>query len=253
MSGYGSLFAKIYNKNFIHFANRVAPELLKFYEQTTVAEENKNVLDLCCGTGQLASHFLERGYFVVGIDLSADMLALAKLNNQKYIREKKAKFVQADATNFALQERFGLVVSTFDALNHLENEAALKHCFLSVFSVLQEKGYFIFDLNTRLGLLQRWNGIQVIDRPDLMLINRSIVDLEKKKAYVRISGFLQNDEGAYQRFEEYLFNTIFELTLVKHLLLEIGWQEVSFVRQWDLFTVVSNPESEDRIFIIAKK
>ena len=65
---------------------------------------------------------------------------------------------KGDASDFTLGERFGLVVSTFDSLNHLENESALRKCFQCAHAV--SNGYFIFDLNTRNGL-RRWNNIQV--------------------------------------------------------------------------------------------
>ena len=39
------------------------------------------------------------------------------------------KLLVGDASNFVLDERFGLVVSTYDSLNHLEDEFALQKCF----------------------------------------------------------------------------------------------------------------------------
>ncbi|NIN99288.1 MAG: methyltransferase domain-containing protein, partial [Anaerolineae bacterium] len=93
-------------------------------------------LDVCCGTGQLAIYFLERGYKVVGIDLSENMLRYAQESAAQYIGRGQARFLQADAADFTLDERFGLVVSTFDSLNHLPDENALRSCFQSVYAVL---------------------------------------------------------------------------------------------------------------------
>ena len=83
MQAYGRVFARVYNMKWGGFANRVAPLILDFYQNTTIGQENKSVLDLCCGTGQLAVHFLDRGYRVTGIDSSENMLYYAR---ESYLR-----------------------------------------------------------------------------------------------------------------------------------------------------------------------
>jgi SAM-dependent methyltransferase len=221
-----------------------------FYAATPASQENRSILDLCCGTGQLAVHFLEKGYRVVGIDLSEHMLAYARENARPYVESGQAKFVQADASDFVLDERFGLVVSTFDALNHLEDEQALRSCFQSVRAVCD--GYFIFDLNTRLGL-KRWNNIQVDDSSeDSLVITRGIYDGQSSRAWTKITGFFRGPDGYYQRFEEIAFNSMFEMVQVEKALQETGWQETYFARVGDLKTPLSEPEKEGRVFIVAR-
>ena len=78
---YTAAFAKIYNQRWIRFAQQAAPLIREFYGSLPVSRNHRTLLDLCCGTGQLASHFLENGYVVSGIDLSSDMLAWARENN----------------------------------------------------------------------------------------------------------------------------------------------------------------------------
>jgi predicted TPR repeat methyltransferase len=95
---------------------------------------------------------LERGYRVSGLDLSEAMLDHARTNASMFVQAGQAHFVQADASAFTLDERFGLVVSTYDALNHLASLEALQRCFASVYAVTQDGGTFVFDLNTRVGL-----------------------------------------------------------------------------------------------------
>ena len=87
---------------------------------------------------------------------------------------------RADAADFTLTDRFGLVVSTYDALNHLPDFAALAGCFRSVFRVLEDGGMFIFDLNTLRGL-RRWTAMTVNDTPEMMLVVRSLFDEQQQK------------------------------------------------------------------------
>ena len=179
------------------------------------------------------------------------MLHYAMENTRQYIESGQAKFIQGNASDFKLDGHFGLVVSTFDALNHLENEQALKRCFECVYKV--SEGFFIFDLNTRNGL-KRWNSIQVDENnEDALIITRGIYDGKSDKAWTRITGFIQAPDGLYERFEETAFNSVFEMARVKSALLDVGWKNVYFAQIQDLKTPIIEPEKEGRVFIIASK
>lgn len=247
---YGPAFARVYNLRWSGFAQQVAPRLLAFYAQRPISRTNQPILDLCCGTGQLARHFLEHGYRVTGLDLSEAMLAYARENTAPFVESGQARFVQGDAANFSLDDHFGLVVSTYDALNHLESLASLRRCFHCVFSVLAPEGVFIFDLNTRLGL-KRWNSVNVDESDEALIITRGIYDGVSDKAFTRISGCVRVDGGLYERFEETAFNSVFELAAVKTALLETGWRTVHFTRTQDLATPIDDPEGEGRVFVVA--
>ena len=249
MQAYGKVFARVYDAKWSGFARQVAPLLLDFYAATAIGRQNKTVLDLCCGTGHLALYFLERGYRVVGIDLSEHMLYFAQEKARRYIESGEARFVQSDASDFVLEERFGLVVSTYDSLNHLEDERRLRQCFQCVRAV--SKGFFIFDLNTRNGL-RRWNGIQVDESSeDALIVNRGIYDEQGDKAWTRISGFYRMPNGLYERFEETVFNTVFAMEMVRQTLFDVGWRNVHFARIQDLNTPLLEPEKEGRVFVVA--
>jgi len=207
---------------------------------------------VCCGTGQLAQHFLEQGYRVTGIDLSPSMLHYARQNNAPYVEAGQARFLQADAADFALDEQFGVAVSTFDALNHLPDSEALRGCFASVFPLLLPDGLFIFDLNTRAGLT-RWNRINVRDMPDHLIIDRGIYDEESDRAWVKITGFIRTEGGLYERFEETAYNTAYDLDWVRDELLRGGWHSVYFARVDDLGMPIPDPEALNRAFVIARK
>jgi len=252
MQAYGPTFARIYNLRWTAFVQDVAPHILSYYERAPVAQANKSLLDVCCGTGQLAVYFLERGYRVTGLDLSEHMLHYARENAAPYVESGQARFVHADASDFSLDEQFGLVVSTFDALNHLESEQALRKCFQCVFAVLVPDGHFIFDLNTRASLM-RWNNMSVNDDEQITIITRGIYDGQSDRATTRITGFIRNPDGFYERFEETAFNTVFDLQQVRDALLETGWRHVHFARPQDLAAPMDEPEREKRAFIVARK
>jgi SAM-dependent methyltransferase len=252
MQAYSRTFARIYNKRWTFFAHRVAPLIADFYGSTPIGQRDQSLLDLCCGTGQLALYFLENGYHVTGIDLSEYVLIYARENASAYVEDGRARFIQADAADFSVDDHFGLVVSTFDALNHLDGQGALEKCFQSVFAALVPGGFFIFDLNTRAGLM-RWNNINMDEGEESVIITRGIYDGESDRAYTRVSGFIHKANGLYERFDETVFNYVFDMAWVREALLRAGWRDVYCARIDDLATPIPDPEKEARVFFVANK
>lgn len=252
MHGYTTSFANVYNKKWAGFATRLAPSLLALYQGMPVSAQNRVVLDVCCGTGQLAAYLLAQGYQVIGIDASEGMLRHATANNIACVQTGQARFVQADAASFTLDARVGLAVSTFDALNHLQDEQALHACFACVNAVLIPGGAFVFDLNTRAGL-RLWSNISVEDTPDAMIVNRGFYDEVANRAAAHITGFVCSENGSYERFEELAYETAFDLGDVKSALLHAGWKDVYFACGDSLTVPLSDPESEGRVFVVATK
>lgn len=250
MQAYGRVFSNVYNKRWSSFSKQVAPGILDFYSRTSSGKNMNSVLDLGCGTGQLALYFLENGYQVVGIDSSEHMLRYANENTQEYVDSGRARFMLGNIADFQFDEKFGLVVSTYDTLNHLRDVKELIRCMNCVLAVCD--GCFIFDLNTRAGLT-RWNNIHVDDSDEMLVITRGIYDCQGDRAWTRISGFVKKEDGAYQRFDEIAYNTVYDLQNVKEIMVQSGWPKVYFAQAQDLSTPIDEPEKEGRVFTVAFK
>ena len=110
------------------------------------------ILDLCCGTGQLAADLVKRGFRVTGVDGSSEMLRFAEEN------APDAEFVLGDARTFDLPPTFDGAVSQFGSLNHVSDLQELRSVFERVHRSLLAGGRFLFDLNTEEGFVARWNG-----------------------------------------------------------------------------------------------
>ncbi|WP_118135830.1 class I SAM-dependent methyltransferase [Oceanicella sp. SM1341] len=110
------------------------------------------VLDLCCGTGQVMGLLAARGCKVTGLDGSADMLAHAREN------APGASLVQGDALSFDLGRRFDAVVCTSASLNHMPGLDALSQVFARVAAHLDEDGVFVFDVNHPAQMRRYWRG-----------------------------------------------------------------------------------------------
>ncbi len=249
---YGESFARIYNLRWTYFATSIAPAIHSFYQTLPIASVNTRMLDVACGTGQLAAWFLEKGYTCTGLDLSPHMLALAEKNSAAAVREGRADFVRADASRFSLERGYGLVVSTFDALNHLPDRARLSSCFASVFKALSPGGCFIFDLNTEKGL-KLWNSMSVEETEELFILNRGIYAEGMGRAYMRITGFSRGENGSYGKFEQTAYNTVFSMSGVLDDLSDVGFRDSYPAAIKNLASPVRAPEELTRVFFVARR
>ena len=81
-----------------------------------------NVLDVACGTGDMCVELLKRGCTVTGVDLSEEMLAIAKVKGER----SKVKVEVADAENLPFEEEsFDGVTCAFGVRNFVHLEKGL--------------------------------------------------------------------------------------------------------------------------------
>jgi SAM-dependent methyltransferase len=110
------------------------------------------LLDLCCGTGNLACRLSHCGYRVTGIDNSSAVLERAR---QKL---PEAEFIEADARWLSVSRTFDAAFCTFNALAHFASAQELRAVFSRVHSSIDTAGFFFFDLNTEEAYRERWRG-----------------------------------------------------------------------------------------------
>ncbi|NQV00047.1 MAG: methyltransferase domain-containing protein [Parcubacteria group bacterium] len=99
---------------------------------------DKKILDICTGTGDLAIEFAKQGNEVIGIDLSEEMIEIATKKN----KFENLKFKVEDATKLSFEnESFDVVTSSF-GLHEMPKEIMLK-TLDEVKRVLKINGQFI--------------------------------------------------------------------------------------------------------------
>ena len=95
-------------------------------------------LDVACGTGRHLS-FLRRHYSVTGIDVSREMLRVARR------RLPGVRLVLADMRDFRLDETFDVVSCLYSAIGHLETERDLEATFVNFAHHLKPGGIAIVE------------------------------------------------------------------------------------------------------------
>ncbi len=104
----------------------------------------RSVLDLGCGSGNMTFPLDARGYEMIGVDISTEMLAAA----QGKTGAEHILWLCQDMREFELYGTVEGVVCTLDGINHLTRPSDVKACFRLVHNYLVPDGIFIFDVNT---------------------------------------------------------------------------------------------------------
>jgi len=238
-------FAWLYNQEWGTFGERIFPAL-KIIAGDKIPDRAK-ILDLCCGTGQLARVLTEKGYRVTGIDGSEEMLRYATDN------APDAEFIPKDARNFRLPPVYNAVFSTFDSLNHVMTFDELQAVFKNVNECLVNGGIFIFDLNTEKAFETQWKLFKDIkEKPDYFYTVRGDYDKENKTGQFHCTVFQPKGKN-WKRSDIVLHQTWYPCEDVKSALEKAGFSGIrahSFNQQRELVEVT---EDTNRAFFLAEK
>ncbi len=102
----------------------------------------KSVLDLTCGTGSQVFWLLDRGFQVVGSDISRGMLGIAK--KKAKLAKKSVKLLHGDMRTQKVGQ-FDAVITIFNAIGHLTKKDFAK-TMRNVHANLNVGGIYIFDI-----------------------------------------------------------------------------------------------------------
>ena len=104
------------------------------------------LLDLACGTGTLSLMLARRGWDVIGVDASEEMLSQAQ--EKKMNTGADVIFLCQRMEALDLFGTIDAAVCTLDSFNHLESDAAFREALRRVALFMNDGGVFIFDVNT---------------------------------------------------------------------------------------------------------
>ncbi len=104
------------------------------------------LLDLACGTGSVSVRMAQKGYEVIGVDLSPEMLSEAQ--NKAYSAGQNILFLCQDMTALDLYGTVDAAVCTLDGLCHLPDEESVQAALRKVSLFMNPGGVFLFDVNS---------------------------------------------------------------------------------------------------------
>lgn len=209
-----------------------------------------SLLDLGCGTGELSIRFAQKGFDVTGVDLSADMLAVARAKAEE--QSLSIPFYEQDMAKLEGLGLFDVIGIFCDSLNYLQSEEMVIHTFAKAFQHLEEGGILFFDVHSIFKLNEVFIGRTfTYNDDDLVYIWDSFPGEVPNSVEHELSFFvLDKPSGKYDRFDELHEQRTFPIEQYTIWLKEAGFEIVEITA--DFTERPPGPQSE-RIFFMAKK
>ena len=211
---------------------------------------SKSICDLGCGTGKYSICLESNGYSVLGIDLSEEMIRIAKNNEHENLR-----FLEGNIISFSLQEKFDVIIAMFDVVSYINSNDDFLRMLYSVREHLNEEGLFIFDFWYGPGVLTNLPETRYKEfENDNILIKRisrpkveyslNIVDVEfelfvfdKKKKFIEHINEIHKMRYFFKNELEYLIKTVFPNSVIEYTNWEKNpenetpWHMISIIKQ----------------------
>jgi ubiquinone/menaquinone biosynthesis C-methylase UbiE len=247
-------FASVYDK----FMDETPYE--KWYENivSKLGEYNINdglILELGCGTGSMTELLASKGYDMIGVDSSDEMLNVAC--NKKEKSGHDILYLNQDMREFELYGTVRAVVSVCDSLNYLLLDEDIVECFKLVNNYLDPNGIFFFDFNTKYKY-ETVIGDSVIaeNREECSFIWENFYDSEECINEYDLTVFVRNEEASvggnelFNRFNEVHLQRGYTLGEMKGFIAKAG---LEFVEAYDADTLGEVTDVSERIYCVARE
>ena len=218
-------------------------------EEEMLSQERDLIVELGCGTGSFAEEMASRGYDIMGIDNSQQMLQIAI--NKKDKSGHDIMYLEQDMREFELFCTAGTFLSVCDSVNYLTEVQDVVKMLKLVNNYLYPDGIIIFDFNT----LHKYRDVIgdttiAEDREDCAFIWDNWFDSDTSINEYDLTIFVHEGDNRYRKFNETHFQRGYTLDEMLSIVKESGME---FVTAIDADTHEDPDEESERIYIIARK
>lgn len=205
------------------------------------------LLDLACGTGRITETYLNAGFDVIGVDLSAEMLEHAR----DRFAGTNVLLLQQDMRELDLYGTINACVCTLDSINHLTERADVQRVFDRVSLFTEPGGAFVFDVNTPYKHAEvLGNNAFVYEDETAFLAWQNFYDPADRTVVEALDVFAENEDGSYSRQSEEIVERAYPLSELREMLLQAGF---SAVNAYGDLTTDPPRETDERVWFVAVK
>lgn len=219
----------------------------RIFEQKQVKPQV--ILDLACGTGSLTRVLALRGYDMIGVDQSEDMLMIAQENCGGLDVTSPVLLVHQPMQELDLYGSIDACVCCLDSVNYVTDPEALREAFRRVHLFLQPGGVFIFDINTR-KKLERIDGQSFVREDEDVFCVWQVCIENGVLCHYDFDIFEWNEDGAWNRYQEHHAERIYEPEQLCDMLRQAGFTDIELRGELSDDAPCAD---EERIFFIARR
>lgn len=184
------------------------------------------LLDLACGTGTMSMLLSDKGYDVIGVDASEDMLSVAQ--EKKMESGKDIMFLCQRMEELDLFGTINAAVCTLDSINHITDEKTVQQVFSKVSLFMEDKGIFLFDVNTPYKHREiLGDNTFIYDMDDVYCVWQNSTDKKTLLTEVSLDIFekdTEEEEDVYYRYSEEFSEKGYELSQIEKWLTEYKFE-----------------------------
>nr|WP_249316913.1 class I SAM-dependent methyltransferase [Bacillus sp. FJAT-50079] len=212
--------------------------------------QGNRLLELACGTGELAILLAKEGFAVTGVDLSDEMLSVAR--DKADHASVELNLFQQNMCELNGLGTFDLITIFCDSLNYLETPEQTKQTFLRVHEHLHEDGLFLFDVHTPFQMESVYeNETFALVEEDVAYIWNCFPGEDLYSVEHELTFFVLDEaSGQFERFEEIHKQRTYEQADYSNWLKEAGFTILSVTAD---FTEDAPDMEAKRLFFICKK
>ena len=207
------------------------------------------VLDLACGTGSLTLELARRGYEMIGVDQSEEMLAQAA-EKCRQASEIPPLFLHQSMDKLDLYGTIYACVCCLDSVNYVTSPQKLERAFQRVHTFLMPGGLFVFDVNTPDKLRALDGQVFLDESADAYCVWRADYSARRRVCTYGMDLFTLEPDGRWSRAEELHEEYAYEPDELEALLIRAGF---SRIKQYGERKLRAPKAGEGRIFFAARK
>jgi len=202
------------------------------------------MLDLGCGAGSLTSVMADRGFDMIGVDISEEMLNIAKNENNR----DTVLYLCQDMREFELYGTVDVIYSSLDCINYITGLRDLKKVFALADNYLNPGGIMIFDLNTENYFKTVLNKkTHVFEEDGVYLVWQS--EYQNKKCDFFLDMFYE-EKGLYQRFYEEQTERVWSYNDIKKTISDTNLKITGYYKN---LTFKSPSKTDNKVCYVLKK
>lgn len=206
------------------------------------------LLDLACGTGGFSNQFAKRGIEVIGVDISEDMLSVARENSADMGAD--VLYLCQSASDLDLYGTVDGAVCCMDSVNHITDIKELSEAFSKVSLFLEKDCLFIFDVNTEYKHREvLGNNTFVIDENDVYCVWQNSFDEKNLLTDISLDFFVSDGE-LYMRSSEEFSERAYKQTELESIIEKSGLELVAI---YDDLSENHPTDTSKRIIYVVKK
>lgn len=208
------------------------------------------LLDLACGTGSLSFLLEKKGFDVIGVDASEEMLSVAQ--EKKMEKGSDIIFLLQKMEDLDLFGTIDACVCTLDSINHLKGEKEVKAAFRKVSLFMNDGGIFIFDVNTPYKHKEvLGNNTFIYDTDEAYCVWQNTYNEKDRSVNICLDIFdYDKDEDIYIRTGEEFTEKCYELSDLKKWAEEVRFEVMGIYEEMTKNEVTD--KTERAVFILKK-